>query len=636
MAPKTPRRPDLLELAEILEEQHRYASMQIWLTRLNLDKDLATTMVQKYGSEAAYTIMVRAMMEPAYLMEDIGEKYRNSRNAITYFLQEDIPTEIVTKAISEKEEAPSPLSSRPNKTSLAQQEVAEQTTTNDQSVTNQDFTVEPEKTEESKDQQIDSASSPTDTEDTIPPSPISEEQTTFDDIAPENTSKDKEDTISPSPISEEQTTFDDIDPEEISKDKEKDENNEDKKTAQSAQPQRTNKLKQRVDKIKQNAQNSINKVKAAIKKKKDAIFAKKDKINTTTSQRTQATPMQSNASAIYSKTSPYNIAAEENAESFNQKVDKTITTKNSEDYTIAEKQFWQQQENLAQDNAFPALKEKFNKKIADQKAEREALAQQKKLANQAIKSGKIDYDNLPNRPAANKEELLNTAYTYYSHFESKSYTTTLDYKGNPTFGSGHLIMLYDEVNNEKIMNNYKSNYVKLANKTSLSATELENQFDFMRTELQKAKSYQKQHPNASLEEALKHTNLKVSKIPGAGYNIAAPQVAKVKLTEDDMRKIFNTDIEYAYRSCQRTIGKTTFDNLTLPTQLAVMYTAYNRGNADCFKGRTTEEEIVAKIPNSKNKARNKLTNVARTRNNLSQLGETALVKRKQQQTNSYA
>ncbi|MBR2273961.1 MAG: hypothetical protein IJ864_03930 [Alphaproteobacteria bacterium] len=603
MAPRTPRRPDLLELAEILEEQHRYASMEIWLTRLNLDKDLAKTMVQKYGSEKAYTIMVRAMMEPAYLMEDIGENYRNSRNAIAYFLQEDIPAEIVAKATSEKEEVPSsPLSSRPDKTSFDQQEILEQTTTNNQSETNQDTTVEPEKAEESKDQQINSASSPINTDENISSDPISEEQTTFDDIELEPIANDK---------NEENTKI--------------------------TQTQRPNKFKQRIDKIKQNAQNSINKVKAAIKKKKDAIFAKKNKANATASQPPLSTPIQTNTSTIFSKNSPYNIAAEENAESFNQKVDKTIASKNSEDYTIAEKQFWQQQESLAhQDNAFPALKEKFNKKISAQKAEREALAQQQKLANQLIKSGKIAYDNLPDRPAASKAELLDTAYTYYSHFESKSYITTLDYKGNPTFGSGHLIMLYDEVNNEKIMNNYKSNYVKLANKTSLSATELENQFDFMRTELKKAKSYQKQHPSASLEEALKHTNLKASKIPGAGYNIAAPQVAKVKLTEDDMRKIFNTDIEYAYRSCQRAIGKATFDNLTLPTQLAVMYTAYNRGNADCFKGKTTEEEIVAKIPNSKNKARNKLTNVARTRNNLPQLGETIIVKRKQQQKNSYA
>lgn len=96
------KKTELVKVAQRLKDDHRQASMKIWLTRVHMDKDLTQKMVEKYGSEYAYTIMLRAMIEPANLMKDMRKKFQNSKSAIQYFLENEISTQNIAKVVGKK------------------------------------------------------------------------------------------------------------------------------------------------------------------------------------------------------------------------------------------------------------------------------------------------------------------------------------------------------------------------------------------------------------------------------------------------------------------------------------------------------------------------------------------------------
>ncbi|MBR2273604.1 MAG: hypothetical protein IJ864_02070 [Alphaproteobacteria bacterium] len=96
------KKTELVKVAQRLKDDHRQASMKIWLTRVHMDKDLTQKMVEKYGSEYAYTIMLRAMIEPTNLMKDMGKTFKNSKMAIQYFLENEISVQNIAKVIGKK------------------------------------------------------------------------------------------------------------------------------------------------------------------------------------------------------------------------------------------------------------------------------------------------------------------------------------------------------------------------------------------------------------------------------------------------------------------------------------------------------------------------------------------------------
>lgn len=78
-------------------ELKKIAKMQSWFSNPNvkLNPEFVDTMVNKYGVDVAYDLVLKSMMEPYNVCQNAGISYRNSKNCINYFLENDVPNEVV-------------------------------------------------------------------------------------------------------------------------------------------------------------------------------------------------------------------------------------------------------------------------------------------------------------------------------------------------------------------------------------------------------------------------------------------------------------------------------------------------------------------------------------------------------------
>jgi len=84
-----------------LTDDAKQARMEVWATKLGVSKDVVHQLNDKYGSYS-YTMMQRAMAEPAKLMSDVGEGYKGSKGAIEYLAKGTLTSEQIAKVTGEK------------------------------------------------------------------------------------------------------------------------------------------------------------------------------------------------------------------------------------------------------------------------------------------------------------------------------------------------------------------------------------------------------------------------------------------------------------------------------------------------------------------------------------------------------
>lgn len=84
-----------------LSDDAKTARMEAWAAKLGLPKNTIEKLEEKYGPYA-YTLMQKAMTHPTDLMKAIGEGYKNSKNAVMHFLNNDISSDKIAKIVGEK------------------------------------------------------------------------------------------------------------------------------------------------------------------------------------------------------------------------------------------------------------------------------------------------------------------------------------------------------------------------------------------------------------------------------------------------------------------------------------------------------------------------------------------------------
>ena len=84
-----------------LTDDAKQARMEVWATKLGVSKDVVHQLNDKYGSYS-YTMMQRAMAEPAKLMSDVGEGYKGSKGAVEYLAKGTLTSEQIAKVTGEK------------------------------------------------------------------------------------------------------------------------------------------------------------------------------------------------------------------------------------------------------------------------------------------------------------------------------------------------------------------------------------------------------------------------------------------------------------------------------------------------------------------------------------------------------
>lgn len=216
-------------------------------------------------------------------------------------------------------------------------------------------------------------------------------------------------------------------------------------------------------------------------------------------------------------------------------------------------------------------------------------------------------------PASNYKELETAAYKNFGQIEGKYSKLYLDCAGNPTIGVGHLVVPMSGINNKETVKAYKEKYLALPLKDNngkpLTAEQKAIQFDFIveQTRLLKTTMNTKK---LSVSKALAYTQFKAESIPGAGYYIKAPQITSAQLDENGIRQVFNGDFKTCYDGSKRYVRN--FDSYPLPVQLAVAHTTFNKGNAMCFKNKTTQQEVCQTLSCSyRNKVKQETIDAAR-------------------------
>lgn len=94
--------PTRRRVSRALSEDAKKAKMEQWAVRVNLPKETAQKLLEKYGPYA-YNIMKDAMLEPTSLMRKAGKRITTSKNAIKYFLETDLDTSQLAKIVNENE-----------------------------------------------------------------------------------------------------------------------------------------------------------------------------------------------------------------------------------------------------------------------------------------------------------------------------------------------------------------------------------------------------------------------------------------------------------------------------------------------------------------------------------------------------
>ncbi len=124
VAPKSTKRTTV---AKVLSNDEKIARMEVWATKLGLDKDVVTQMTEKYGPYA-YKIMTEAMQAPTDLMKKAGQKPRSSKGTVKYFADAELSTAQLSKIVGENELkvqsklANYQIASTPNPTPVVQKE----------------------------------------------------------------------------------------------------------------------------------------------------------------------------------------------------------------------------------------------------------------------------------------------------------------------------------------------------------------------------------------------------------------------------------------------------------------------------------------------------------------------------------
>ena len=77
--------------AELAKEN----KMQTWFKSVKLDPALVDVMVSKYGVDIAYDLALKSLMEPAGVAQGIDGAWRNSKDCIRYFIENDVADETV-------------------------------------------------------------------------------------------------------------------------------------------------------------------------------------------------------------------------------------------------------------------------------------------------------------------------------------------------------------------------------------------------------------------------------------------------------------------------------------------------------------------------------------------------------------
>lgn len=208
------------------------------------------------------------------------------------------------------------------------------------------------------------------------------------------------------------------------------------------------------------------------------------------------------------------------------------------------------------------------------------------------------------QPAGSREAFIEAAWENFPHGEGKTTKIYIEGGGylNPTVGVGHLVMPYKSIDDQKIIDAYRKQYLALnlidANGKPLSAEAKGRQFDDLIGAMKVLKEKRKkgnENKQISVTYKGKTYTQPMTYSSTFPYYITYPPLGELK-NRDEIRNIFNKDIKSWYNTTRNLFkeegsDKNPFDEYPLSLQLALVHACYGgrRAFVSTLKGKEPDE-----------------------------------------------